>query len=355
MKCIICLGFLILITEGLLAQELDDKIPLLDEPMIIQEVEKLDDEEPPIQESEEGTITPSLEASTTQPLTETTTLNTTQTTTSGKIPITPPKASEEGITTPPLGTTTEIDVSVGSSTIGTTTLEFGSPTSKNAQKIKLLNTGLILIPTAYRRDNKRGFNTDFIIAYYIGELWYKYEYGVGKKDSGFFEPIKFLFVSTDFKFSLLKEKERIPHFGMGYEWFLVLQGEAPSPAQMGGKFSGKSERFGFPYFILSKEFKNTRYHLGMMSGEIGKLLNPLSKYMKVDGKKAVIFGIDTTLFARKINIEGICPLDSEFHLIVNTSIERFIGFELGFMKMPDGISIVGYFGIRLTIFPYIKD
>jgi hypothetical protein len=240
-------------------------------------------------------------------------------------------------------------------TIGTTTVDIGTHASKKPEEIKLLNTGLILIPTAYRRDNKIGFNTDFIIAYYIGELWYKYEYGVGKEDSGFFEPIKFLFLSGDFKFSLLKEKKKTPHLGTGYEWFLVLQGSAPSPTQMGGEFSGKSDRFGFPYFIISKEFKNTRYHLGMMSGEIGKLLNPLSKYMKVASKKALIFGIDTKLFKRRINIEGICPLGSGTHLLINTSIERFIGFELGFMKMPDGISVVGYFGVRLTIFPYIKD
>jgi hypothetical protein len=354
MKGIIYLGLLILIPIWTFAQELNDKIPLLDEPMFIQKEEKSTNEKflipsqlPKVKEAEEKILgTP-----TTQPLIDTKAIDVGTPTSKTHLPIetptTPAKIPEEAFT--------KTLVSVRTPTIGTTTTDIDTPTSKKPEEIKLLNTGLILIPTAYRRDNKIGFNTDFIIAYYIGELWYKYKYNEGKEDSGFFEPIKFLFLSGDFKFSLLKEREKIPHFGAGYEWFLVLQGSAPSPAQMGGEFSGKSDRFGFPYFILSKEFKNIRYHLGMMSGEIGKLLNPLSKYMEVDAKKTLIFGIDTRLFDRKINIEGIYPLGSKFHLLVNTSIERFIGFELAFMKTPDGISVVGYFGVRLTIFPYIKD
>ncbi|MFH1563522.1 MAG: hypothetical protein ABIF11_08960 [Nitrospirota bacterium] len=416
---ILCLGFLILMVGVSMGQEFDDKIPLLEEESIItpkEEIPTLPPEEPvklpqepkeesvqppseevipqgqkeegqsgtstpletailPQQPAEEetmgtitlplaeGTTTTSLDTETT-PLTGTLTVGTT--TTEFGTPTSPPSPPQVGTPTtsgtttppsqpPPIGTITQVPAEgtpttasgtqttplAGTLTVGTATVTVGTPT--------LLNTGLILVPTAYRRDSKSGFNADFIIASYIGELWHSMNGGE------LFEPIKFLFLSTDFKYCLLKEKEKIPSLGAGYEWFLVIQGQAPTPAQMGGQFSGKSDRFGYPYLMMSKKFKNIGCHLGMMSGEIGSLLNPLSKDMEVTGKKAIIFGLETKLFNRQINIEGIMPTGGKSHLLINTSIERFLGFDIGFMKMPKGFSIIGYFGIRMTIFPNIKE
>ncbi|MDI6736335.1 MAG: hypothetical protein QME42_09140 [bacterium] len=409
MQKILCLGCLILMAGLAFGQELDEKLPLLDEPIISPTAEtstigttttvEIDTPtstpeitsppsqvgtpstaetttppQPPPQEETVGTITvPSAEGTVTTSLdTEITLLPGTSTvgtaTTEVGTPtpeITPPPSPPLQIGTsstseiatppqqpPPMGTVTQSFIEgttttdpgtqttplPGTLTVGTVTV--GTPT--------LSNTGLILIPTGYRRNSKSGFNTDFIIAYYTGELWHSMAGGE------FFEPIKFLFLSTDFKYCLLKEKKKTPGLGVGYEWFLVIKGQAATTAQMGGQFSGKSDRFGYPYLMVSKKFKNTGYHLGMMSGDIGKLLNPLSEYMEVDGKKAIIFGLDTKLFNRQINIEGIMPTGGKSHLLINTSIERFLGFDLCFMKMPDGFSVIGYFGIRMTILPHIK-
>jgi len=290
-----------------------------------------------VEKGEEGTETAPLGALTPESLVGTMTIGTS---TAEVGTTTLVEKGEEGTETAPLGTLTPESL-VGTMTIGTTTVEVGT--------ITLLNTGLILVPTAYRLDDKLGFNTDFIIAYYIGELWHKID------KSEFFEPIKFLFLSGDFKFSILKEKKQSPHLGAGYEWFLVLQGAAATPAQMGGEFSGKSKRFGYPYIILSKKFKYLNGHLGMMSGELGKLINPLSEFASLNSQKAIIFGLETKLFNRKINLEGIYPRGDDVHLLINTSIERFLGFDLSFMKVPHGLSIIGYFGVRLSIFPHIKD
>jgi len=401
---ILCLGLLILMVGVSLGQELDDKMPLLDEPIIApkeeipqkkstEPTEKLQEailpstslgtpttepkeelggtvtqidtltikEEPKILEKPKEVITSPSQVSTSTTLgtiTPTLATPTTNVSISGskeEITVSPQPATttvissqeyKEGTITPTLGTLTTQHL-VGTLTTGTATIEAGTPTSKEG--ISLLNTGLILVPTAYRRDNKFGFNTDFIIAYYIGELWHSMNKGE------FFEPIKFLFISGDFKFSWRGKNEQLPNLGTGYEWFLVLQGGASTPAQMGGKFSGESHRFGYPYFIFSKRFKYLNCHLGMMSGEIGNLFNPLSEFADLHSNKAIIFGLDTKLFNRQINIEGIYPVGTEFHILVHTSIERFLVFDVGFMKMPKGLSIIGYFGIRLTIFPYIKE
>ncbi len=380
---ILCLC-LILMPGLFFAQELDDKIPLLDEPIITPK-EELPNEEKIVQPTPPPTIepeekTPILPQVGTSTITETiisdeeskeeTTTADIGTPTSKEESITPPQTetlttlgtvTSEGTITPPLGASTPlVDTSnVATSTItsqeGTVTASLGTPTTTSLAGTltmgtpTLLNTGLILVPTAYRHDDKLGFNTDFIIAYYIGELWHSMNNGE------FFEPIKFLFLSGDFKFSLLKEKEQIPHFGAGYEWFLVLTGGASTAAQMGGQFSGKSDRFGYPYLIISKKFKHLKCHLGMMSGEIGKLFNPLSDFAALDSNKAIIWGLDTKLLSRQINIEGISSVGSDAHLLIHTSIEHFLGFDLAFMKMPKGFSVIGYFGIRFTIFPYIKD
>lgn len=407
-KIVLILCFLIFMVGVSFAQELDEKIPLLDEPIITPEQEiptqetnlpqksekeeSIGKDEPiPIKEesenanllevgsstneSEEGTVPLQMATSTTEPSTGTLTPEATTidlgTFTSEEGNVTLQMATST--TELPSGTSTLEDTTmevgastfaegtvpthsvatltttplVGTLTPGTTTVDVGSATSKEIGTLS--TTGLILIPTAYRRDDKRGFNTDFIIAYYIGDLWHSMNGGE------FFDPIKFLFLSGDFKFSLFKEKQQIPQLGVGYEWFLVLQGGASTPAQMGGEFSGKSDRFGYPYLILSKKFKHLTCHLGMMSGEFHNLFNSLSDEVSVDSNKALIFGIDTKLFNRQINIEAISPLGSEFHLFVNTSIERFVGFDLSFMKSPEGLSIIGYFGIRLTLFPHIKD
>jgi len=385
---ILCLCLLILMMETSIAQELDDKIPLLDEPIMIPKEEistepeatkltELPEANEIIQSTSSGTIT--IESSAEESEKDTTPIQTSsikeepemgqkpeeETTTFERSPeeytkstetsplgtlstesligtTTSVEKAEEGTETPHLGTLTTESL-VGTTSVGTTTVEIGTTT--------LLNTGLILVPTAYRRDDKLGFNTDFIIAYYIGEIWHEIK---GKKGE-FFEPIKFLFLSGDFKFSMLKEKKQFPHLGAGYEWFLVLQGAAATPAQMGGEFSGKSDRFGYPYIILSKKFKYLKGHLGMMSGQLGKLVNPLSEFASLNSQKAIIFGLETKLFNREIKIEGISSTGDEFHLLINTSIERFLGFDLSFMKIPQGYSIIGYFGIRMNIFPHIKD
>lgn len=393
-KNLLTLSFLILMTGVSFAQEVDEKIPLLDESMITPNQEIPAESKKPIEkdesikkepevkiepstitltpepeegtltsthEPEEGTVTPPLATSTTH-LIETSIHSTStvdvgtftleqgtqmiSTADGGSKGVDSTFSSEQGTLTSPVGTLSTT-LLTGTLTSGTTSLEVGSPTSKWIGTLS--NTGLILVPTAYRRNDKKGFNIDAIIAYYIGDLWHSMNGGE------FFNPIKFLFLSGDFKYSLLKEKEIIPHFGAGYEWFLVLKGGASSASQMGGEFSGKSDRFGYPYFVFSKKFKHLNCHCGMMFGELDKLFNPLSEFVTLDSKKALIFGIDTKLFNRKINIEGISPLGSGFHLLLNTSIERFVGFDLSFMKSPDGLSIMGYFGIRFTIFPYIKD
>ncbi len=219
-------------------------------------------------------------------------------------------------------------------------------------------TGLFLMSTAYTLDERRrlGLNADFFIAYYIGNIYADIE-----EYNDFFIPIRYLFLSGDIKYRLLREHKFSPAIAGGYQQYLVLTGNASTPAQMGGKVETEStQNYGYSYGLISKQIKGIGIHGGFLSGQMGYLFNPLIpeesfEGLSINATSGICVGVDLKINSRRFKIECIYPqITSENkgnYFLINTCIERFLGFDFGCIIVPDGFSIVGGFGVRFTMFP----
>lgn len=272
----------------------------------------------------------------------------------------PLPATNTQATTPVLdaGTSTAT-VATSTITISTSTTVLATSTTKEQGTPTLTGTGIIFTPTAYRLDKKTGFESDFIIAYYIGDMWRRL------RDRGieFIDPIEFLFFSLDMRYSFLKEKGYLPFLAGGFNGSIVLKGRASTVENVGTVIEKGTKRFGYSYLVSSKSFKKNNYHIGLLIGKIDSIFNAI-KGMDIKGdtlllrrnqledSNALFLAFNTTICKRQIGLELIYP--SKGHFLLNTSIERFLPFDFAIMKMPDGFSLIGYFGIRLPIYPYQK-
>lgn len=257
---------------------------------------------------------------------------------------------DAGTSTATVATST-ITISTSTTTATLTTKEQGTPT--------LTGTGIIFTPTAYRLDKKTGFESDFIIAYYIGDMWRR----LSDRGIEFIDPIEFLFFSLDMRYSFLKEKGYLPSLAGGFNGSIVLKGRASTVENVGTVIEKGTKRFGYRYLVASKSFKKNNYHIGLLIGKIDSIFNAI-KGMDIKGNtlllrrnqledsNALFLAFDTTICKRQIGLELIYP--SKGHFLLNTSINQFLPFDFAIMKMPDGFSLIGYFGIRLPIYPYQK-
>jgi hypothetical protein len=71
------------------------------------------------------------------------------------------------------------------------------------------------------------------------------------------------------------------------------------------------------------------------------------------------FGLSFRLFSRTIKVEFIYPcLRKVFQpisiFLINTSIERFLIFNFSCLKLQKSVTLLGYLGCRLSIFPFQK-
>ncbi|MBU2461451.1 hypothetical protein KKH65_01060 [bacterium] len=203
-------------------------------------------------------------------------------------------------------------------------------------------TGIILAPTGWTKKKRIGGDLGF--AYYIGELWRK----EGETTDYLKNQIKTFYFIGDIKTKLLSS----PGVSFGGEGFVVLKGGQPTGGNYGGGGEwDKTETFGLLYGVASQRIGKSGIHLGYIYGPIYKVINPIlgDIDLYIDAETSYFLGVTTNIGKRGIGIEVICP-EKASYILVNTSIDKFLGFNLSFLKGKDLFSLIGYFGVRLNIF-----
>jgi hypothetical protein len=207
---------------------------------------------------------------------------------------------------------------------------------------KPIPTGIILAPTGWTKKKRIGWDLGFV--YHIGDIW--------RKDRGkttYLNPIKTFYFIGDIKTKLLSS----PGVSFGGEGFVVLKGSQPqgkSPIGGGGEWD-KTETFGLLYGVVSQRIGSSGVHLGYIQGPIYKMINPIlgDSDLFIDAETSYLLGITTNLFKRGVGLEVVCPQETSY-ILINTSVDRFLGFNLSFLKGKDLFSVLGYFGVRLNVF-----
>lgn len=207
----------------------------------------------------------------------------------------------------------------------------------------ILPTGIILAPTGWTKKKRIGGDLGF--AYYIGDIWRK-----NKEETTYLNPIKTFYFIGDIKTKLLSS----PGVSFGGEGFVVLKGGQPTGGSYGGGGEwDKTETFGLLYGVASQRIGGSGIHLGYIYGPIYKIINPMLGNADLNiGTKtetSYLLGFTTNLFKRGVGVEVICP-EKASYILVNTSVDRFLGFNISFLKGKDLFSILGYFGVRLNVF-----
>jgi hypothetical protein len=214
-------------------------------------------------------------------------------------------------------------------------------------------TGLMLMPTAYRLDKQKKLNIDFTFIYYIGEFWKKI-----KNKTDIFTPINWLFCSGELKYTLINETRFLPCIAIGYQKTIGIPCKLSSVKHMRASISQKSRSLSGGYCVLSKQLRNIEVHIGYKKGKINKLLNAVSGELELSEDEKVgtiIAGINISMFDRLISIEVLSPvIEHKRCVFVSTFIDKFLPFNIAYLNLPDGYSVIGYFGVRLTAFPSEK-
>lgn len=225
------------------------------------------------------------------------------------------------------------------------------------EKKYLSYKGFIASPNLFRKDGQKGFGFDIVFGYYIGDIYYE------RKDdlSHFFEPIGYTLLCGDIKWALMK-KEKKWGLSLGGVGVIPFKGTSSSSTQAGGDIKDVTP-FGYGYLAIGREFKRGNFCTGLLYGQIENYFNPLSRQVEIKTDKGIFLGLERILFNRCLGIELLYSLSPEetdgqkakgYHLLINTFIERFIGFDVAFLIAPDNFSVMGYFNARLTLFPYKK-
>jgi hypothetical protein len=212
-----------------------------------------------------------------------------------------------------------------------------------AEGTETLPTGIMLTSTGHTKKKRIGSEIGF--CYYIGDIWKK----DGKKTE-YLNPIRSFYFFSDIKVCLL----RTPGVSTGAEGFVVLKGSQPKEEQYagGGEISEETKVFGFLYITVSQRVGPVGIHLGYIYGSVDEIVNPILSDVDrfIETERSLFLGIDTKFFNRRLALEAIYPEASERYILINTSIDRFLGFNLSFLKGEELTSIIGYFGIRLNLF-----
>ncbi|MEW6680603.1 MAG: hypothetical protein AB1297_06295 [bacterium] len=209
-----------------------------------------------------------------------------------------------------------------------------------------ITTGIMLTPTGELKKQKAGFGGELGLIYYIGDIIRK-----DKSETSYLNPIKSFYFFVDGRASPLSN----PAIAIGGEGFVVLQGSQPEGEYKmggGGNIGTETQVFGFFYLVLSKQLSiKNGASFGLLYGPIDKIFNPIIHNLDLaieEENLAYFISCNTNLFKRGFGIEVIKPKNSNYFLI-NTSIDRFLGFSLSYLKGPSISSLIGYFGIRLNI------
>jgi hypothetical protein len=231
-------------------------------------------------------------------------------------------------------------------------------------------TGLILMPTAFRNDiyNNFGLNVDMMFSYFIGSIYENYDTIIGKKDDPF-SKIGLWLLTADVKASIMNEGEMLPSTGIGYMYTIMLQDKIGSSETTNigvtvnpNKASDSIKMMNTFYGVLSKYLGwETAVHGGYMFGDFPGFIPYLSQATQYDNnasRNIFFVGADRPLFNKMgFKMELLVPAGanrkplSPDNYLIDTHIDRFINFDVGYFKFPGGYSWLGYMSFRFTIFP----
>ncbi|HDQ26039.1 MAG TPA: hypothetical protein ENN43_04755 [bacterium] len=241
-------------------------------------------------------------------------------------------------------------------------------------------TGLILTSTSYRNNihDNFGLNVDMFFTYYIGVLFGAHDandYTDAGNDT--IDKIGVWLLGVDLKGTVVEEREPWPSLGLGFTYKILLQDQIGSTdtrsvSQSFTAGSSLNKMYGFYLTAGKKIIFDTHLHLGYMLGmgsEAQTNFMPyLSKHISIDeqstgvrvkeANNAYYIGLGRPLFDRMgIKVEYIVPWEANEnplipdYYLINTQIDRFMNFNIGYFHFPGGYSWLGYINFRFTVFP----
>ena len=229
-------------------------------------------------------------------------------------------------------------------------------------------TGLILMPTAFRNDifDNFGVNADMAFSYYIGSIYGEHDINL-RKGNDSFTKIGVWLLSADIRLTALNETANIPSVGVGYTYSIMLQDSIGSSDTTGvGVTIGSNDRDSLKsmmgtYAVVSKElFWDFTFHTGYILGDYASFIPYLTRYADTDRRNfnSYFVGFGRPLFSKMgVEVEYVVPANINKNpflpdtYLINTHIDRFINFDVAYLKYPGGYAWLGYINFRFTIFP----
>lgn len=250
---------------------------------------------------------------------------------------------------------------------------------KNVIPFPIQKTGLILMPTGYRNNifDNFGLNVDILFTYIIGSISGEHmDEDVKKTDE--MSKIGVSLLTGDIRLTFLNDYDFPVSFGVGGTYTLLFKDSlgASSASGISKTFTKDTtlvQMYGGYLSSSIKTFFNITFHLGAMLAPEGYLqtsfMGWLSPYISIEetgqnyiktSSFAYYIGLDRRIpFFEKLpfKVEYIVPWQSNNkplqpdYYLVNTYIDRFINFNIGYFHFPGGYSWLGYVSFRFTIFP----
>ncbi len=240
-------------------------------------------------------------------------------------------------------------------------------------------TGLILMPTGYRNNifNNFGLNADVLFTYIIGSINGEHMDEYVKKSDGI-EKIGVSLLTADVKWTFLNDFDFPVSFGIGGTYTLLFKDSLGATSATGinktfTKDTPLVQLYGGYLSSSIKTFLGITFHLGAMLSPNGheqtSFMGWLSPYISMEPTgqnyvKPSVFsyyvGMDRRIpFFEKLpfRIEYVVPWQSNSkpflpdYYLINTYIDRFINFNIGYFHFPGGYNWLGYVSFRFTIYP----
>lgn len=250
---------------------------------------------------------------------------------------------------------------------------------QNVIPFPIQKTGLILMPTGYRNNifDNFGLNVDILFTYIIGSINGEHMDEAVKKTDGM-SKIGVSLLTADIKWTFLNDYDFPVSFGVGGTYTLLFKDSlgASSASGISETFTKDTplvQMYGGYLSSSIKTFYNINFHLGAMLAPEGYLqtsfMGWLSPYISIEktgqnyikaSSFAYFVGLDRRIpFFEKLpfKVEYIVPWQSNDkpllpdYYLVNTYIDRFINFNIGYFHFPGGYSWLGYVSFRFTVFP----
>lgn len=239
-------------------------------------------------------------------------------------------------------------------------------------------TGLILMPSGYRNNifDNFGLNADILFTYIIGSISGEHFDENIKKSDGF-DKIGVSLLTADIKWTIINDFDFPVSLGVGGTYTLLFKDSlgASSASGISKTFTKNSTLVQMYGGYLSSSIKSFCgvLHLGVMLAQENygqtSFMGWLSPYISLDeagqdyikpSSFAYYIGFDRKIpFFEKLpfRIEYIVPWQSNDkpimpdYYLINTYIDRFINFNLGYFHFPGGYSWIGYVNFRFTVYP----